>query len=314
MRRFAFAALALALSSAALAAEPPAEPITPTENQLRGENLDEATEKVTIETEDGWELAGLYVQGVNKGEKNHKCRAVILVHMLGREKNDWKPLMKRFYGNGCAVLAFDLRGHGASVRADGVARPWRKFKRRDWAAAEKDILAARDWLLKNKETVDPDRIALVGASIGANLCLRALGRDEKLRGAVLLSPGLDYRGVTTEDALERVRPGQRVAAFACSNDLQSATCVRTLERMLQAFERERRESFTAKVYSGRTITAATGGLHGTRMLGRVKGIEEEVLDFLNSALAPRAEEEQKEKKEETKPSLDRTLDALRRAL
>lgn len=42
-------------------------------------------------------------------------------------------------------------------------------------------------------------MALVGASIGANYALRALAADEKLRGAVLLSPGLDYHGVTAAD-------------------------------------------------------------------------------------------------------------------
>ncbi|MHC4914496.1 MAG: alpha/beta hydrolase family protein, partial [Planctomycetota bacterium] len=151
-------------------------------------------EKVTIPGEGGWKLDAFYVEPAAEGAG--KAPAVILTHMLNRTKEDWTPLVGRLTAAGFAVVAYDVRGHGKSVDASGKPGSWKAFKAADWLAAEKDVGRVLDWLLeKKKDAVDPERVALCGGSIGANLSLRALVRFTGMRGAVLLSPGLDYKGV-----------------------------------------------------------------------------------------------------------------------
>ena len=100
---------------------------------------------------------------------------------------------------GYAVLVVDMRGHGETGGAQ------------DWTLAADDL--GRVWdAFAALETVDESRTAVVGASIGANMALR-LGADRADVGAVaLLSPGLDYRGVTT--CLLYTSPGGRPSGRA----------------------------------------------------------------------------------------------------
>ena len=73
-------------------------------------------------------------------------------------------------------------------------------------------------------------MALVGASIGANMALIAGANEKGVRTVVLLSPGLDYAGVTTEAAMEAY--GDRPVLIAASQeDTYSADSSRKLEKI-----------------------------------------------------------------------------------
>jgi len=130
---------------------------------------------------------------------------VILLHMLGGDRSIWAQtgLVDTLVSAGYAALAVDLRGHGATGGAV------------DWALAEQDLGLVWD-ALAARDDVDGQRTAAVGASIGANLALRLGAARPNLRGVVLLSPGLDYRGVTTEGALEVY--GERPLLIVASGD------------------------------------------------------------------------------------------------
>ena len=111
-------------------------------------------------------------------------RAVLLVHMLGRSKEDWIPLATRLRQAGYGVLAIDLREQGRTGAPELLA----------------DLRAGFDFLRAEKK-VDATRIGIVGASIGANAALNLAAQEPLVRLTALLSPGLNYRGVTTEPAL-----------------------------------------------------------------------------------------------------------------
>lgn len=130
---------------------------------------------------------------------------VILLHMLGSESDVWVQtgLVDALVGAGYAALAVDLRGHGAT---GGTA---------DWALAEQDVGLVWD-AFAARDDIDGQRTAAVGASIGANLALRLGAARPGVRGLVLLSPGLDYRGVVTEDAIEGY--GERPLLIVASGD------------------------------------------------------------------------------------------------
>ena len=54
---------------------------------------------------------------------NHPAPAVVLVHMLGRSRDDWDNVATRLADAGLVVLAIDLRGHGRSSGAAAMLPP-----------------------------------------------------------------------------------------------------------------------------------------------------------------------------------------------
>jgi len=87
-----------------------------------------------------------------------------------------------------------------------------------------DVEAGAEFL-KEKGVKNPH---LVGASIGANLALKYLAEHPESKSAVLLSPGLDYRGVKTEGILAKLNNDQAVFAVASEEDKYSFDSVNKL--------------------------------------------------------------------------------------
>lgn len=140
-------------------------------------------EKVVFPTEDGVSIAGTYyfplVQGSNGSKQNESSAtlpAAILLHMLGKDRNSWNGFPAILTRNGFVVLAIDLRGHGESVVQNGKPISYQSFTSGDFNKMLLDVKAAKQFLnesgsnnssVKNGPKVDPNRITIVGASIGA---------------------------------------------------------------------------------------------------------------------------------------------------
>ena len=93
-------------------------------------------------------------------------------------------------------------------------------------------------------------LAVLGASIGSNVALISCAETEACRGAIALSPGLDYRGVQPADALVEGLADRSALLVAAHGDGYSADSVRQL--FLDAAG-----DVTARLYPGRA--------HGTRL-------------------------------------------------
>ena len=65
---------------------------------------------VSFPSSDGTLLAGMLYE-----TQARPAPAVVLVHMLGRSKDDWAQIADRFQALGVTALAIDLRGHGQSA-------------------------------------------------------------------------------------------------------------------------------------------------------------------------------------------------------
>jgi len=113
--------------------------------------------------------------------------AVILLHMLRRTRADWDSVATWLQENGYTVLAFDMRGHGQSTGN------WDEFTPEDFNKMTLDVAAMKS-VLEN-QGADVKKLAIIGASIGANVALNYAAGDSDVATVVLLSPGLDYRGV-----------------------------------------------------------------------------------------------------------------------
>ena len=192
---------------------------------------------VQVTAEDGLALVGDYYAPAGEIPEAG-APGVLLLHMLNSNRASWADLIPPLQEAGYAVLAVDIRGFGETGG------------RTDWPLAETDVQTWLAWL-RAQDGLDPARMSLVGASIGSNLALRGMAGDPDVLTAVALSPGLDYQGVTTQDAIDTIddRPVMLVAG---QGDTYSALTIKQLTQGLNG------ETLT-RLYASRD--------HGTRMLG-----------------------------------------------
>jgi alpha-beta hydrolase superfamily lysophospholipase len=155
---------------------------------------------VTLAAADGTPLAGMFYDASPR-----PAPAVVLVHMLGKSKEEWSIVAERLADAGIASLAIDLRGHGRSM-GDGSAL----------ATMVRDVRAALDWLAI-QPAVRPDRLGVVGASLGASLAALAATEAPAVRAIALISPSLDYRGLRLDPGVMRTL-GSRSVWWAASTE------------------------------------------------------------------------------------------------
>lgn len=168
-------------------------------------------ESITLTTSDNVRIAGhWYPVAQPKGW-------TLLLHMMPATKESYGKLAEELQRRNIASLAIDFRGHGES---HGGPKGYERFTDAEQQAKINDVRAAMTWIEDNaeKSTTLPKeygehppanyikpRMVVVGASIGANLALQLFGEEPGLAGAVLLSPGLDYRGVKTDAIARTIR-------------------------------------------------------------------------------------------------------------
>jgi pimeloyl-ACP methyl ester carboxylesterase len=220
-----------------------------------GDDMLPAAERVELAAGDGLTLVADFYRA-EMGEETARP-AVILFHMLGSNRVAWEPLLPTLVEDyGFHVLNVDMRGHG-ETGGD-----------RDWPLAEEDVQTWLDWL-REQDGVDPDAVSLLGASIGSNIALRGWANDENVATAIALSPGLDYQGVTTDDAVEGAsdRP---VMLVASRMDLGSARAVNALYELTEGYA-------AVRMYDG--------ALHGTNLFRLEEGRTERLFAAIGDWIA-----------------------------
>lgn len=182
---------------------------------------------------------------------------VLSLHMLNSRRSAYEPLLPDLRAAGYAVLNVDMRGHGDSAGE------------RDWDAAIADV---GDWLtwLEAQANLSDAGVALLGASIGANVAIISCAEHEICRGAVALSPGLDYRGTKPEAALAEGFADRAALLVAAHGDSGSADSVRQLFASAGG-------DVTARILPGRA--------HGTRLFDSdYAAASRTILDWLGEHL------------------------------
>ncbi len=242
-----FALLMWVLAACTQATQPPP---TPTVDPLLADDTPKAVE---FNTQDGVAIRGVYYPSITI---KTAAPALLLVHMLNSNKESWQNFAAAAQQAGYAVLAIDLRGHGQS---DG-----RNF---DFSLMDNDLDAAINWLSARPE-LNQNRLGLIGASIGANLALRAGSRYAQVKTVVLLSPGLDYRGVTSLEALGKY--GQRpVMLVAAEKDTAATDSARTLN---------------SRALGQHQLQIYPGSDHGTAIFQAQAGLQPMLLAWLASTI------------------------------
>lgn len=215
--------------------------------------------QVSLTTADGVALHAAW------GAPSKATRGVVFVHMSGRSKEDWQLVADKLYRAGVQVLTVDLRGHGANATpvAAGALPPTP-----DYAAMVGDVRAAVAFLRAKGVT----HVTLVGAELGANLAVNVAADDPGIVDLVLLSPGVDVKGVIASDAVRRY--GDRPLLIVASQD----------------------DTYAAR--SASVLAGSATGLHelimldkagkGTTMLNRDPTLESRILGWVQSHWTPPA--------------------------
>lgn len=178
-------------------------------------------EKVTLTTSDGIQIvADVYPASEPK-------KFAILLHMMPETKESWREFAGKLQETGYTSIAIDERGHGESTM-DGTLN-YKTFTDEQQQAKRLDAEAAFEYLKTQGAT--EENTVVVGASIGANLAIRFLLDHQGAKKAVALSPGLDYRGVTTADAIQKISAEQSVLLVASDDDTESFETIRELHRL-----------------------------------------------------------------------------------
>lgn len=189
------------------------------------------TERITLKTSDNVILVGDYA-----GKPGQP--AVLMLHMMPSTRESWRAFSEKLNAVGFQTLAIDMRGHGES---QGGPNGYKRFSDEEHQSSIHDVRAGIAFL-KSK---NPSKIFIAGASIGANLALWYAAEDHDTASIILLSPGLDYRGIRTEPFVSKLSPSQRVYYAAGRDDTYSADTVEALhaatpssiKKELRIFER-----------------------------------------------------------------------------
>ncbi len=216
------------------------------------------SQQVTFAARDGVQVSGvLYLPG------KQPAPAVVLLPMLGRTRRDWDAAAIRLAEAGIAALAIDFRrGGGAqAAAADGSGGGGH-------ADLVLDANAARAYLAARPE-INPARVGMAGASLGANVAVLAAGNDASIRSLALLSVSADYRGLRMEQALRKF--GSRPALLVASSEDPYAV-------------RSARQAVTMGD-GARELRILSGAGHGAVMLARDPELAPALVDwFLRTLL------------------------------
>ena len=222
--------------------------------------------RVELKTEDGAVIIGDYYRAESD-------RGVLLLHMMPSDRKSWTVFAGKLQEApvvesaafttgqaGFQVLAIDFRGHGES---QGGPEGYKKFSDAEHQASCLDVEAAAEFF-KSKGVAE---LHLVGASIGANLSLQYLAEHQDTRSAILLSPGLDYRGVITAPFMGKIRPEQGVYLAAAEDDGYSRDTVVELAKSMTQDEK-------------RILKVFSSGGHGTRLFEAHPEFTDELVKWL----------------------------------
>jgi predicted acyl esterase len=194
-------------------------------------------QEIKIKMADGLEILGTFYASAAQAQ----APAVLLLHQYQGSRSQWAAFTAVLNGKGYNVLAVDQRGFGETGSTA------------DWKLAQTDATALMTWL-RQQPTVNPDKVAIVGASVGANVALMVCASDPKCHTAIALSPGTNFFDVISKDAVLGMKD-QAIFLVASQGDQYSS------DATVKALTVDAPTSLTTmtKIYAGTK-------LHGTDML------------------------------------------------
>lgn len=237
--------------------------IIPFWNNLLAQN-EQHFKEITFLTKDKIEISGSF-QYPSKSNKK-PFPVVILIHQGGSSREEWIELsmLNRLLENGFAVLAYDIRLHGKSGKDGEFSDLFNNPKR-----APMDLLAAIEFLKQDKK-IDPHRIGILGASIGANLACAAASSDKyDIKSVVSISAKTG--AAQNLSGIEETISPKNVFHIASKNE-----------------QNGKRAEWANELYSLTTgmkkIEIGSGDKHGSYILRENEHLVNEIIKWFNASL------------------------------
>lgn len=218
-------------------------------------------ETVEFLTEDEVIIKGSYYQPASPQRRFYP--AILMLPEFRQSRRYWHKTASLLAEKGYVVLAIDFRGQGESTQAGEVTLNWAFFSDSYFKRFLMDVKASINYL-QNMQRVDQRRIAIIGAGLGANAALIYANHNKSIKGLILLSAGLNYRGLKTEEAIEEygMRP---VLMIAGEDDCYSLYSTKKLYSLAKGIKE-------LKIYPN--------GSRGAKMLSRKPEIRELISNWL----------------------------------
>ena len=137
-------------------------------------------EEVTFRTDDGLQLSGWYIP-----PQTEDGAALIYVHGLGSNRSALLDQAAMLAKQGYGALLFDLRAHG---RSEG--------EKSSWGLTEVADVQAALAFLQRQTAVDPNKIGIIGHSMGGAIAIRAAAQLPELRLVVAESAYTNFANNT----------------------------------------------------------------------------------------------------------------------
>jgi pimeloyl-ACP methyl ester carboxylesterase len=205
-----------------------------------------------------WKIYGTLYESAQKTP----TKAIVLVPMLGSTRESYPmSFIEKLHDAfpDAIVVAIDPRGHGKSNNAG----TWNTFDMAAFKDMKTDILTLRT---KYVELNYPDvhSFYVVGASQGSTSALMAGAQDKTITKVVMISPGMEYRGVDiTDAAIDYLKPLMVVSSSGDGYSAEAVSQIRSLSN---------RPELVVQSYKG---TA-----HGTELFAETEGTSEPLEDMI----------------------------------
>ncbi|MBI5762485.1 MAG: acetylxylan esterase [Planctomycetes bacterium] len=158
---------------------------------------------VKFSAPDGVIVGADYFEPLNKAGKSP---VVILIHMRALDRKSWTPLVQPLLDSGFAVLAYDMRGRGASIEPAAMELR-NRLGRNDptlFLDAWKDAAGAVTFL-ESRPECDTKNIVVIGASNGFSIAVDFATRNSNVKALIGLSPYPKKDGLETSEQIKSLK-------------------------------------------------------------------------------------------------------------
>lgn len=221
--------------------------------------------KVTFTTRDGIKISGLYQP------PSHGRQVFVLLHGLASNQEEWQPFVRSLVLRGYGFLSYDARGHGQSTfSTKGEKISYESFGAPEpdsqWNRMADDLRVGVNFLV-NVKNIPKKKIGLMGASLGANVCLIYASQDKDMHQIILLSPGLNYAGLSTSDSITALND-RAIAIAASPGDTYAYQSSSLLYQKIQSNKRA-------------VFITGSNSRHGVQMFDGI--FDKKILNWLSAA-------------------------------
>jgi len=188
-------------------------------------NTSTDTTSVTITTTDEVKLSVTVKYPV----RNIQVPAIIFLHEYAKDRHQWDAYTQKFIDAGFAVLSYDMRGFGES-RLPSIPTDTESHV----AMLQKDVPDLITYL-KQQPSIDPEKITLIGAGLGANVAYVAAGSDLGVYRTVLLSP-IPQTKATDGSAVKNFSPKNILGVAGTENAKDLNAIMKNVTGLHETFE------------------------------------------------------------------------------